>query len=315
MPSGTETARVHTFKINVPATGCLYVRVKRGTKAVGDFELSDDYNAVVPVPVPPVEIAIEGKGGLLALSGERKVSIVSRGVEQIEYTISRVPADQINHLVSQTEGEFQNPRIPQRSFDETNIARIVREKQTIAAPDRFKPSYSTFDFSSHLGPATDGGSPLQGLFFLEAKAGIRRRKNISSNVGERRFILVTDLGILVKQNADDSRDVFVQALAARAPMAGATVEILSRNGVPALTGTTGADGRVSFAAIGKVPKEMEPVAIVVRERPGCRLHSVSTAMTASSIFRGSTSAAITSLSGRGSRCVRLHRARRLPARR
>jgi len=39
--------------------------VKKGTKAVGDFELSDDYNAVVQIPVPPLEIAIEGKGGLL----------------------------------------------------------------------------------------------------------------------------------------------------------------------------------------------------------------------------------------------------------
>jgi uncharacterized protein YfaS (alpha-2-macroglobulin family) len=264
MPSGTETARVHTFKISVASTGSLYVRVKKGTKAVGDFELSDDYNAVVRVPVPPVELSIEAKGGLLALSGERKISIVSRGVEAIEYTISRVPADQINHLVSQTEGEFQNPRFLNDSFDETNIARIVREKQTIAAPGRFKPSYSTFDFSSHLGPATDGGSALQGLFFLEVKAWDPKTKKYLQDVSERRFILVTDLGILVKENADESRDVFIQALAARAGMAGATVQVLSRNGVPALTGTTGTDGRVSFGAIGKVPREMQPIAIVAR---------------------------------------------------
>jgi hypothetical protein len=264
MPSGTETAKVHTLKIGVTSTGSLYVRVKRGTKAVGGFELSDDYNAVVQIPIPPVEISIEGKGGVLALSGERKVSIISRGVEEIEYTISRVPADQINHLVSQTQGEFQNPQFLNDSFDETNIARIVREKQSIAAPDRFKASYSTFDFGSHLGPATDGGSALQGLFFLEVKAWDPKTKKYLQDVGERRFILVTDLGILVKENADESRDVFVQALASRVPMTGATVQILSRNGVPAMTGTTGTDGRVSFTAIGKVPKEMEPVAIVAR---------------------------------------------------
>jgi hypothetical protein len=265
MPSRTETAKVHTFKISVSSTGSLYVRVKRGTKAVGDFELGDDYNAVVQVPVPPVEIAIEGKGGLLALSGERKLSIVSRGVEEIEYTISRVPADEINHLVSQTQGDFQNPQFLNDSFDESDIARIAREKQVIAAPDRFKPSYSTFDFGSHLGPATDGGPALQGLFFLEARAWDPKTKKYIQDVSERRFILVTDLGILVKENADKSRDVFVQGLAARAPVGGATVQILSRNGVPALTGTTGTDGEVSFGAIGDVPKEMEPIAIVVRK--------------------------------------------------
>ena len=81
---------------------------------------------------------------------------------------------------------------------------------------------------------------MQGLFFLEVKAVDPEDEEVSAMAsGERRFILVTDLGILVKENADESRDVFVQALAARAPKAGATVQILSRNGVPAMTGTTG----------------------------------------------------------------------------
>ncbi|HEX4083480.1 MAG TPA: MG2 domain-containing protein, partial [Chthoniobacteraceae bacterium] len=264
MPSRTETAKQITFKIHVPQTGCLYVRLKKGTKAVGDFELSNDYNALVPVPAPPVEISIQGKGGVLALSGERKISIVSRGVEQIEYTISRVPADEINHLVSQTEGNFDTPDFLNGSFDENDIARISREKETIIAPDRFKPNYSTFDFGTHLGPATDGGSALQGLFFLEVRALDPKTRKYIADVDEKRFILVTDLGILVKQNADDSRDVFVQALAARAPMAAATVQILARNGVADATGTTGTDGRVSFAPVGKVTREREPIAIVVR---------------------------------------------------
>jgi uncharacterized protein YfaS (alpha-2-macroglobulin family) len=264
MPAASATVKTLTLKIAEPAQGCLYLRVKKGTRAVGDFELSDDYNNVIPVPIPRPEIAIEGKGGLLALSGEKKVSIVSRGVEEIEYTISRVPADEINHLVSQTSGNFENPDFNSDSFNEADIARIVRERQTIVAPDRFKPNYSTFDFSGHLGPATDGGPELQGLFFLQVKAVDPKTKKYLDDVGERRFILVTDLGILVKANSDASREVFVQALAARAPMAGAAVQILSRNGVPAMTGTTGTDGRVSFAAIGKVPREMTPVAIVVR---------------------------------------------------
>ncbi len=263
VPSRTDTSRMHTFKIQVSGTGSLYVRVKRGTRAVGDFELGSDYNQVMPVPAPDIEISIQGKGGVLALSGERKISIMSRGVAEIEYTISRVPADEINHLVSQTDGEFQNPEFVSDSFDEADIARIARETQAIAAPDRFKPSYSTFDFGSHLGPATDNGSALQGLFFLRVRAVDPKTKKYIRDIGERRFILVTDLGILVKQNGDNSRDVFVQALASRMPMPGATVQVLARNGVAAMSGTTGMDGHVAFAAIGKVPREMEPIAIVV----------------------------------------------------
>ena len=151
--------------------GTLYVRLEKGTKATGGFELEEEYDGIVAVPAPPVEVRIEGEGGVLALSGERKVSIVSRGVEQLEYTISRVPADEINHLVSQTEGEFQNPDFKHESFDENDIARIVREQRPIVAPDRFKANYSTFDFTNYLTPAADGGRQLQGLFFLHCQGG------------------------------------------------------------------------------------------------------------------------------------------------
>ena len=48
-------------------------------------------------------------GSLLALSGERKLSILSRGVEQLEFRLARVTPSSINHLVSQSEGNFQSP--------------------------------------------------------------------------------------------------------------------------------------------------------------------------------------------------------------
>src|SRR5207244_11434633 len=73
------------------------------------YPLADDYNAVVAVPELPREVQIESQGGLLALSGERKLSIRSRGLAAIEYEIARVATTQINHLVSQTEGKFEDP--------------------------------------------------------------------------------------------------------------------------------------------------------------------------------------------------------------
>ena len=105
---------------------------------------------------------------MLALNGERKLSIKSRGVKTIEYEIARVPADQINHLVSQTRGEFQSPEFVNYHFGRENIARIATERQSINVKNKYKANYSAFDFSKHLRPADDGGSPMQGLFFLQA---------------------------------------------------------------------------------------------------------------------------------------------------
>ncbi|MGB8355807.1 MAG: MG2 domain-containing protein, partial [Chthoniobacteraceae bacterium] len=265
VPSDKENTTTHVFKIKVEQDGCLYLRVRKGVRALGDFALGSDYDTVTGVPAPSRDITIQGEGGVLALSGERKLSIKSRAVPVIEYRIARVPADQINHLVSQTEGSFQNPEFVNSHFDETNIARIATERQVINARSLFKPDYSTFDFSRYLAPATDGGSPMQGLFFLKARGwNPKSKKYFSSGAQDQRFILVTDIGILVKQNADGSRDVFLQSLKTREPLGNVTVDILARNGVPAVTGTTSPDGRVTFPSLGKPTREKEPVAIVAR---------------------------------------------------
>ena len=109
LPSEKPQDRQHAFRVRVESEGELYVRVNKGVQAFGGFLLGEDYNAVVNVPALQREVQIEGQGGLLALNGERKLSIRSRGLSAIEYEIARVATTQINHLVSQTEGQFQHP--------------------------------------------------------------------------------------------------------------------------------------------------------------------------------------------------------------
>src|SRR5206468_6829846 len=94
LPSEKPQDRQHAFRVNVESDGELYVRVKKGVRAFGDYPLSEDYNAVVDVPALPREVQIEGQGGLLALNGERKLSIRSRGLSAIEYEIARVATTQ-----------------------------------------------------------------------------------------------------------------------------------------------------------------------------------------------------------------------------
>ncbi|XHR28100.1 MAG: alpha-2-macroglobulin [Chthoniobacteraceae bacterium] len=271
VPSKQETSKLHTFKIKVEKEGQLYVKIHKGLTSLGDFLLGSDYDSLLNVPLPQAQLEIQGKGGLLALNGERKLSIKSRGVPLIDYEIARVPADQINHLVSQTQGDFQNPEFysirqndEDYGFDETDIARYAGERQPITMESLFKANYSTFDFSKHLQSPAQDGTPMQGLFFLKVRAWDPKKNEAIENVRDNRFILVTDLGILLKENTDGSREVFLQSIKNRAPIGGVSIDILARNGVPAISGTTNAEGRVSFPSIGKPEREKEPVAIVAR---------------------------------------------------
>src|SRR5437764_1099011 len=264
VPSEKAQDRQHAFKIRVESEGELYVRVPKGVRAFGDYLLAEDYNAVVAVPQLPREVQIEGQGGLLALNGDRKLSIRSRALRAIEFEVARVATTQINHLVSQTEGKFEDPefRSPQY-FDKENISRIGIEQQPIAVEDKWKANYSAFDFSEHLRKPADGGSE-RGLFFLTARGWDPAKKKPISSVSDSRFLLVTDIGILTKKNTDGRVDGVLGSIKNGEPINAATVESLGKTGVPIQTATTAADGHCAFPSVEQSEREKTPVAFVAR---------------------------------------------------
>ena len=79
-----------------------------------------------------------------------------------------------------------------------------------------------------------------------------------------RFVMLTDLGLLVKTNADLSRDVFVMSLSKQGPVAGAEVSMISRNGSTLGQSITDATGRATLPKPTVTAKEKQAVAIIVR---------------------------------------------------
>jgi hypothetical protein len=264
LPSRDPQTTTHAFRIHAPEAGQLYVRIDRGVRAPGDFVLGNAFDTVLASPLPPPTVSIEGDGAVLALSGERKLSVQSRGIPAIEYEIARVATSQINHLVSQTEGNFAEPSFRGWSFDEENISRIAIEHQYLANTGPFALNDSSFDLSPYLALPADGGSE-RGLFLLTARAwDPATKKPIRDVEGSRRFLLVTDLGLIVKENADESRDIFVASIHGGCPLPGVQVAILGKNGVPLVQATTDADGHANFPSVNNDDRDRKPVAFVAR---------------------------------------------------
>jgi uncharacterized protein YfaS (alpha-2-macroglobulin family) len=262
IPSPHEQSQTHSFKFSVEESGALFVQIDKGVQALGGFPLAETYSNVLRVPELPREVEIQGRGGILALNGERKLSIKSRGVAVIQFDIARIAASQINHLVTQTEGRFDEPQFNE-NFDEENIARLAVEQQPINLQNKFAANFSAFDFSSHLRVPADGGSE-RGLFLLRASAWDPEKKKVIRSVGDRRFVLVTDIGMLVKKSTDGSSDVFVVSIKSGEPLAGVRVDVLGKNGVSLANGTSGRDGRATLPSLGKAERERKPVAFVAR---------------------------------------------------
>jgi alpha-2-macroglobulin len=270
----------HAFKFITEKQGRLFVRITKGVDALGGFRLGQEFRSFEDTPDFPKEVQLLGKGGILALNGERKLSLQSRGVPFLRVNMARVPARQVNHLVVMTEGDFANPYFTMGdNFDESNIAHFLRRVQPVAMKNEYQACYSMIDFASALqAPDSSDADASRGLFFLTAEGvepvedskkrtegdDVQDDWQVMDQASTKRFVLVTDLGLMVKKNADGSRDVFVQSIKSGDPVNGVTITVLAKNGEYLLQQTT-ADGHVLLPDVGKFQREKRPVAIIATQ--------------------------------------------------
>ncbi|MBV8101536.1 MAG: hypothetical protein JOZ31_20525, partial [Verrucomicrobia bacterium] len=260
-PEKEKFSQEHLFRFVLPKGGQLFIRVPKDTPAVGGYLLGADYRAVVDVDPLPREIQVQGKGGILALGGERTLSIITRGVQDVEFEIAKVLPGQINHLVTQTSGSFNKLEFLGDNFDQNNISVISRPRLQIADDGDGTAKYSSLVLDPYL---TASGKIQYGLFFIKPKAiDPHSHKKVKAR-SETRFVLVTDLGILVKRNKDQSREIFVVSLKDQTPVPDAHVSLLGKNGLALFDGATDENGHIHSPALAQAEGERDPAAIVAQ---------------------------------------------------
>ena len=278
----------------------VLIRVPKATPGPGGFVTAEEFRAVTALPEIPKEAFLLGKGGLLALNGERKISVQSRGLDHLRYTIARVQTGQINHLVSQTSGSFESPRF-RGNFGMESISNYEQSVQTIVKKGTYGVSYSSFDFTPFLQPAAEA-APARGLFHLTVE-GVRPRTKADGPAGvespendwvtlangdgynnyqgeevdysstypsgdrlqDRRFILVTDLGLIMKESAEGQRTIYVQSFSSRGPVESVEISVLSMNGTVLKTATTDLLGKAELPSLRGLQREKAPVALLARK--------------------------------------------------
>jgi alpha-2-macroglobulin len=263
LPADRNFATLHSYKFKAQSPRYIYIKIDKGTRGFGDFALSNDFVAVVKVPELPKEIGFLHKGALLALSSEKKLSILVRGLPAVKFEIARVLPGNVNQLVTQTEGDFSNPYFINQSFNQQNISEIFSEVQQFDASDLTKQQYTALDLTKYLSAQINTGG-MQGLFLLQA-TGWDVTNNTPLDVKASRLILITDLGLLVKDNNDGSHDVFVQSITSGMPVPAITVTILGKNGLPILTRTTDENGRATFPTLKDFVEDREPTVYLAQK--------------------------------------------------
>ena len=296
VPAEQEHTQVHSFKLRADVGRMLYVQVDAKTKSFGGYLMRRNAQLIATVPPYPPELRILSQGALLPMSGEKKVAVLVRDLPGMKFEIARVQPSQLQHLVSQTQGNFANPEFL-GSFGPDNMTDRFEQKIPLPGLQRGKPHYEAIDLAQYLAKDADKtGEPRRGLFLLkvqgydpaqdakkpavadpnapaqaepseennEPQASTEERVDPAS-LEERRLVLVTDLGLLVKQSTDGSRDVFVQSIFAGTPVAGVQVEVLAKNGGTLFSQTTDAAGRVHFDKLEGMVRERAPLLIVAKK--------------------------------------------------
>ncbi|MGB1129265.1 MAG: alpha-2-macroglobulin family protein, partial [Haloferula sp.] len=301
VPDAPPMERALTFRVPQQEGGKIFVKVPKGTMGPGGFVTPEDFREVTTLNFIPRETDLVGNGGLLALNGERKINVRSRGLDHLRYTVARVQTDQINHLVSQTRGSFESPYFSS-GFGFEDISEYEQSVQQIVKEDEYGVNYSSFDFAPLVDAARGGAEPKHGLFYLTVE-GVRRRtaddgdvaesspnhewlplsprrsryygfrhrsdSGISYPIGDRlrdgRFVLVTDLGLIMKESADGTRSVFVQSFREQGPVLGVGISVLARNGRQLASGMTDDSGWATLPSLRGLEREQQPVALVARK--------------------------------------------------
>ncbi len=254
-PVKNDSASLHSIALDVPEARTVYLKIDEGLTSDGDFELSRPYDNVIFVPQYPKEAKIAQSGAILPLTSEHRLTFVSRGVDTLQVELGRLLDEDVNHLASQTGGDIQSPYFSNYQFNQDNITvrstRYIDLKKTHPREAVF----SSFDLSEYL---SEGG-----YYFVKVQGWNRENSRPVGNA-DNRFILITDIGLLVKSNADNTQDVFVHSIATGRPIAGADIELLGKNGAAIMQRKSSEAGRASLPSTEGFKREKAPTVLVIR---------------------------------------------------
>ncbi|MCR4579558.1 MAG: hypothetical protein K5681_04340, partial [Treponema sp.] len=256
IPTETPFASSNSFMFKAAPKRYIYVKISEGLVFHGGYRLDSVSTEVLKIKEYPRELGILSEGTILSLSGSNKIAMYSRGVDEVTYTLARIMPKDINHLVSMSNGNMKNFSFNNYNFNENNIAESKQYKRKVYDASQEELSYFSYDFSDDLKPNYNKNL-TNGLFLFKVSGG---------GMNDKRLILITDLGLIVKRNADGKRDVFVQSLSTGNPVNNAKVSIIGLNGNALVTMYTDKKGHaiLPYLNTDDYSAEHKPIAYVVK---------------------------------------------------
>lgn len=255
LPLSNDVSSSHLFKYNIKnSKSCLIATISEGLVSADGFVLAEEFLKKMNIATFPVKVKIAFDGSLMSLKSDKRLNIISRGARHLKATISRVPEEKINHLISQSNGDMKDLNFYSDMFNIDNIAENFYEDIYINNKHPEKRNYSSIDLNKYL-------KNKKGIFYAEIID--KDSEDDYYPIKDYRLILITDLGIIAKYNDKGESIVYVSDFIKEQPVEKAKVQIISKNGSALFTRYTDKNGMVQFPNLADFKREKEPVAYLV----------------------------------------------------
>lgn len=161
IPSEREINETHDFKFSAEPGRYMLIRIAKGLSSAGGYQMGAARNEIVRVKQMAPELAIMSKGSLLAMSGDKKLPIIVRDLPGMRFEIGRLLPQQLQHLVTQSQGDMSKPEFYSGITPDNLSERF--EKKIPLKLKRGKTHYESIDFSEYL---RADASDRRGIFLL-----------------------------------------------------------------------------------------------------------------------------------------------------
>ena len=250
MPTHNSNLKNYLFKYDESKPfGCLIAVIHKGLKSAEGYILPQDVRMVTEYTAYPREVNIAADGAVMPRSNNHEAAFISRGITNLHIKVARIAEDNLNHLVTQTEGDFAHPYFRNYNFDENNISEVFEKNLSLNLTHPAQANYSSLDLNEYF-------KDKKGVFLIRAHG--TSAENYYSNT-DSRLIIITDLGIVVKDSSTSQHNVFVSDISKEQPVENAIVEVLGKNGLPILTAETNKEGLAVIPDFSDFQNEKEAV--------------------------------------------------------
>jgi len=234
----------------------LYLHIGKNLQGPEDYRLASPTEAFIEVASLDSDVKIMQTGSVLNFKGDQKIALYARNIDEIDYKIYQIRPEFLNTYVSTYGLSEQVGQNPENHLSLDGLAIVSETSTKILLKNSEKAQFTSLDLAPFL------KNKQKGIFFVYIE-GLLDNSNVALDY---RFIMLTDIGLIRKENGDGSSHIYTVSLESGEPLAKVSIEVLGRNGIAIYKGATNRDGMVRVPSLETYENEKYPVAIVAKRK-------------------------------------------------